>query len=517
MKHIKIFTGLALIVLALSCTKLDEKFRSELDQNNTGNITAAELLTSAYNSIGGTFQGNGNLWSSATITSDEAIGPTRAGDWDDNGLWRALHLHNWNADHSYLSGAYNTLLSAQFAASNVLQFSPSAQQAAEARFLRALSMYWVLDGYDQVPYREDLNDYKLLPVTLKGVECADFIISELNAIIADLPDNGPSGATVANKNAARALLMKVYLNKGVYANRAAPTFDAGDMGQVVTLADQIINSGKYDLNDNFFDIFAPDNDLKSKESIYTFLNTGTGARGSDAMRGFTFMVSHYNMNPAGWNGFSTLSDFYDKFEATDKRLGGYYAYPDGLPNPGHRTNVGFLIGQQYNLTTDAPLNARNPASAPLVFTRDVKIRETDANTLEMTGIRVIKYPFDYTTSGDFKKNDFVVFRLADVMLMKAEALLRTNDAGGALTIMNTLRAKRGASALGSATLDNLLEERGREMYWECYRRNDLIRFGKWLNAWQEKAADGGPTNLLFPIPSDQLAVNPNLTQNPGYN
>ena len=84
------------------------------------------------------------------------------------------------------------------------------------------------------------------------------------------------------------------------------------------------------------------------------------------------MVSHYNMNPSGWNGFATLSDFYDKFQPTDKRLGGYYTYPAGLPNPGQRTNVGFLIGQQYNLTTDAALNARNPATAPLSFTRDSK-------------------------------------------------------------------------------------------------------------------------------------------------
>ena len=130
------------------------------------------------------FQGNGNLWSSATITSDEAIAPTRAGDWDDNGLWRSLHLHNWNADHSYLSGAFSSLLGTQFAASNVLQFSPTAQQAAEARFIRALSMFWVLDGYDQVPYREDLTDYKILTKNPERFRGCDFIITELNAIMA---------------------------------------------------------------------------------------------------------------------------------------------------------------------------------------------------------------------------------------------------------------------------------------------------------------------------------------------
>ena len=514
MKRIKILFGLFLTLVFFSCTKLEEEFRGELEQNNTANITAGELLISAYNSIGGTFQGNGNLISSAQVTSDETIVPTRAGDWDDNGLWRSLFLHTWNADHSFLRGAFSALLSTQFAASNVLEFNPSAQQAAEARFLRALSMFWVLDGWDQVPYREDLNDFRILPKTLKGTEAADFIISELNAIMSTLPDTGP--AYVANKDGARVLLMKLYLNKGVYENRATPTFNAADMTQVISLADQIIASGKYSLNDNFFDAFSPDNDVKSKESIYTFFNSGTSARGSSAMRGFTYMVSHYNMNPGGWNGWSTLSDFYDKFQPTDQRRGIAYNYPGAPPNPGNRTNVGFLIGQQYNLTTDAPLNARNPATAPLVFTRAVKIRETDPNTLELSGIRVLKYPFDYGTDGDFKKNDYVVFRYADVLLMKAEAMLRSNNEAGALLIVNQIRLKRNVLPLASVDLNALLDERGREMYWESYRRQDLIRFGKYLLAWQEKPADEGTKNLIFPIPSSQLAANPNLTQNPGY-
>ena len=267
MKFLKFLVILFLAVFFFSCTKLDEKFRGELEQNNNSNITASGLLITAYNSIGGSFQGNGNLWSASSITSDEAIAPTRGPDWYDNGLWQALHLHTWNPDHEFLANGFNEMLTAQFNASNVLQYNPSAQQAAEARFIRALSMYWVLDGYDQVPYREDLTNFRELPVTLKGKEAADFIISELTAAINDLPDTGP--AYTANKNAARALLMKVYLNYGVYENRAAPTFPK--MNEVIAMADQIINSNKYTLNDNFFDIFAPDNDVKSKESIYTFL------------------------------------------------------------------------------------------------------------------------------------------------------------------------------------------------------------------------------------------------------
>ncbi|MEP7251316.1 MAG: RagB/SusD family nutrient uptake outer membrane protein [Ginsengibacter sp.] len=507
MKHIKIWLALFVTVVLFSCTKLDERFRSELEQNNSASITPGQLLTSAYNTLYDDIT-QGNLWNASEITSDEAIAPTRGPDWDDNGLWRALHTQAWNADHDFLAGAFNSLLGSEFAASNVLQFSPSPQQAAEARFIRAFSMYQVLDGWDQVPYREDLSNYKILPKTLKGMEVVDFLTTELNGIINDLPNTGP--AYTANQNAAKTLLMKVYLNKGVYANRATPTFDAGDMGQVITLADQIIASNKYSLNTNFFDIFAPDNDVKATENIFTLYDQN-GDRGG-GVNASTFAVSHYNMNPAGWNGFSTLSDFYDKFEATDQRRGVYYSYPAGLPNPGHRVNVGFLIGQQYDLTSDVALKDRK--GNPLAFTRTVALREM-GNDLEVTGIRVIKYPYDYPHKDAQSNNDYVIFRLADVMLMKAEAQLRSGDAVGALVTVNLLRVKRGATPLASVTLDDMYDERGREMYWEGWRRQDQIRFGKFLGVWSDKPATDA-SRLLFPIPSSQLAVNPNLTQNPGY-
>jgi hypothetical protein len=508
MKYNKLFLLLFLTVL-FSCTKLDERFRGELEETSSSGVSATQLLQSAYDGIGGTFQ-TGNFWHLSQHTSDETMGPTRGPDWDDNGQWRAIHAHTWNPDHGIIGGAFSDLLSAQFAASNVLQYSPTAQQAAEAKFLRALSIFAVLDGWDQVPYRENLTDYKIDPKTLKGTEAADFIISELNAAMANLPSTG--AAYVANKNAARALLMKVYLNKGVFASRTAPTFAAADMTQVITLADQIISSGQYSIATNtYFNNFAPNNNAISTENIFTFYNQN-GDRGSN-VQGTWFQIAHYNMDPGGWNGFATLSDFYDKFGATDERLGKYYTYPGSLPNPGQRRNVGFFIGQQYNLTTGAALSDRS--GNPLSFTRTVSLRETGAN-LEVTGIRVDKYAYDYAHKNSQNDNDWALFRYADVLLMKAEATLRNGNAAGALVIVNNLRAVRGATPLASLTPDNLLDERGRELYWEGWRRQDLIRFGKYLLAWQEKAADVGTKNLLFPIPSNQLAANPNLTQNPGY-
>jgi hypothetical protein len=191
----------------------------------------------------------------------------------------------------------------------------------------------------------------------------------------------------------------------------------------------------------------------------------------------------------------------------------YFTYPASLPNPGNRQNVGYLIGQQYNLTTDAPLLDRK--GNPLAFTREVALRET-GNNLEVTGIRPIKYAYDYPHKDAQQNNDWVIFRYGDVLLMKAEALLRTGNAAGALIIVNQIRADRGATPLASVDLAGLYDERGRELWWEGWRRNDQIRFGTWLGAWHDKPASTA-TQLLFPIPSSQLSVNPNLSQNPGYN
>jgi hypothetical protein len=322
-----------------------------------------------------------------------------------------------------------------------------------------------------------------------------------------LPASGPIGA---NRDAARVLLMKCYLNRGAIANRQAPTFAPADMQQVITLADQVINTGKYPLANNYFDNFAPTNGTIGTENIFTAENIGGVESGGLNSR--WHMTMHYNQNPGGWNGFTTLSDFYDKFTPNDQRRGVAYPTP-GVPNPGNRINVGFMVGQQYNWTTDAPLQDRT--GAPLIFTREVNSVET-GNNLEITGIRVNKYPIDYPNDGSGRvDNDYVYYRISDVMLMKAEALLRTNAAGAALPIVNQIRAKRGVAALGTLTLDNLLDERARELYWENYRRQDLIRFGKFLQPYQEKPTDD-PKYLLFTIPNEQLAVNPNLTQNPGY-
>src|SRR5699024_9851608 len=123
-------------------------------------------------------------------------------------------------------------------------------------------------------------------------------------------------------------------------------------------------------------------------------------------------------------------------------------------NPTNAVNVGFLAGQQYDYKTGDKLMARNPSSQPLVFIHDVTVR-TSGNTLETAGIRVLKYAYDYASESDQKNNDWVVFRYSDVLLMKAEAILRSGagSSGEALDIVNQIRTNRGASTLTTLNLD----------------------------------------------------------------
>ncbi len=490
----------------MACTNLDETLREDLTRADAeaylnANTDVDALLRAAYDGLRLPYQDQSRFWAAQQHTTDETLGPTRGPDWDDNGIWRVLHNHTWTADHSFLTSTFNELLQVVFTTTNALSFNVTKQQAAEARFIRAFVMFSVADGWGQVPFRQPGDNLLNAPQVLKGSEAVDFVISEMNAIMGDLPD-GPTNR--ANKNAAKVLLMKAYLNKGTFADRTNPRFDNGDMQQVITIADQIINSGQYSLDDNYYDNFAPNNDQVSSENIWTAENVGGSSSGN--VRSRWFCTLHYNQNPSGWNGFTTLSDFYNSFEDGDVRKKA--DYPGMTDVSG--INAGFLIGQQYDQNGTA---LKDRKGNPLAFTSSVASIET-GNNLEVTGIRVIKYPIDYN-GGDNADNDYVYFRYADVLLMKAEALMRNNNSGDALTIVNDIRAKRGASQLGALTLDDLLKERGRELYWEGWRRQDLIRFGKFLDAWQEKPASGSE-RLLFPIPAAALAVNPNLEQNPGY-
>lgn len=491
--------------LLTGCTKLDEKLNAELTQEEAIEIAdISGLLKGCYTSFRGPFQDQTGVFALQDMSSDDCIGPTRGGDWDDNGVWRVLHTHTWDADNQRIRENFSGLLQIVFNTTNLLNFSPPAGPAAEAYALRAYAMFYVLDLYNQVPVREPGGNLLLDPDVFVGTDALGKIIEDLEKAEPDLSETAPP--TQATKWMVKTMLAKAYLNKGVYANRLAPTFETADLDKVIQYCDQIINSGRFSLEDDYFKSFTSANSETSREIIFSNKNEiGDGGN----VRFHYYCGTHYNQTPSGWNGFTTLANFYDKFEAVDQRVG--RAYPGFTNVTGMR--VGFLIGQQYD-QNNAPLKDRSGNN--LVFTRDIS--PVISGQVETPGIRVVKYvPNMVDDAGGSANNDYVLLRYSDVLLMKAEALFRKGETDEALDIVNDLRDKRGATELASLTADNLLDERGREFYWESWRRHDMIRFGKFLAPYgPTKPGTSDNKYVIFPIPSNALAVNPNLTQNPGY-
>ena len=520
----------AVAALAVGCTDL------EIEGNEAGIVTDASFagvtdpdsfIDNMYGSLNGYIGDQANLFALSEVTTDAALIPTRGSDWGDNGIWRQLHQHNWLTTHTFILNTFVQWNSLHFQSAQVLSSltNSSTQNKADAYFLRALGMWVILDNFGQIPVRDPEENLSVNPVVLTGAEAVDQIVSDLNAAITDLPAGGPgSGNSRATKAAARYLLAKVLLNKHIYLGNE--TADSADMNQVVSLVDQI-QAEAYGLEDGYFDIFREELD---DETIW-FIPTGVGNRIWNGL--------HYNMSPeiagGGWNGFSTLASYYDLFEGDpnnnepgngqEERRGfvptsglTLAEFPEGTDSndngiaDGTSIGFGFLIGQQY-ADDGTPLQDR--AGNPLFFTRDF----TDAdgnisliNNNEVTGIRVQKYAARY---GGFTPHE-IFFRYSDAHMMKAEAIFRSG--GDATPLVNELRLLRGATALGSVTAQDIIDERGREFYAEFWRRNDLIRFGQFTSDWQLKdpAAVGNTDKNLFPIPASQLILNPNLTQNPGY-
>src|SRR5579871_3871695 len=342
------------VILVAGCTKLNEDLPKQIVTNSGGgNATATGILVQAYNDLSTPFHGQDEIFSLEENTSDESLVPTRAGDWDDNGVWRTLHTHAWDATHGQSAAVFNNLGTLESDATTVLALNPTPEQAAEATFLRSLAQFYFLDLYGQVPYRTvpNYNTINAAPV-MTPAQAIDTLVTNLTGIINVLSASNKNFQ--ANPNAARFLLMKVLLNKQAFLNRQAPGADvAADMQQVYDLGTAIKNSGMVingstiGLTTNYFDNFGPNNGGYggpktggvSTELIFAYPNNGTATNengtGNAGIDARWMMGLHYNSwdasgvyGGAGWNGFSTIADVYNAFDATDTRKGNV-PYPIG--------------------------------------------------------------------------------------------------------------------------------------------------------------------------------------------
>lgn len=301
--------SLGVAMLFASCTDLEvEQTDSLLSPSFSGIETAEEAasqVTAMYNNVNGYIGDQANLYALSEVTTDALLVPTRGSDWGDNGIWRQLHQHSWTPEHAYILNVWNQWNELQLGASEVLdsRSASSNESIGHAAFLRALGVFVILDNFGQVPFRDTEADPLADPEVLTGEDAIAQILSDLDLAETNLPTAAAGSDNVrANKAAARFLRAKVLLNRHIYNGSGTPA--ASDMTEVITLVDEIAADG-YELTPGYFDIFTSDAD---NETIW-YIRTSVGNR--------IFNSLHYNsteLGGGGWNGFSTLAEFYDLFE-----------------------------------------------------------------------------------------------------------------------------------------------------------------------------------------------------------
>ncbi len=536
---------LGLIFVVPACTDLDEELFSAVTADNFFQTEEEFIaaLGSAYSSLSA-LGGHANVWSCNELASDELVVTTKGGDWFDGGVLIEIHRHEFTPDNGFFNNAWNTLYGGISTTNRLIfQFEQlrdagnedASAFIAELRAIRALWYYWALDAFGNVPLSIDFTDES--PPANNGdfntgmKEVYTFIETELNDIIDDLdPAVGGGAYGRMNQAAAYSLRSKLYLNAERFTGTAQWAKAAADADKVMTFG--------FALETKYGDNFIINND-NSPESIFVIPYDKVFAGGFI----WAPMTLHYANQGSykftfqPWNGYAVVEEFYNSYIDPAQNPGPQGPVWSGLapfdPAADKTPNdVGtqdsrlsnFLVGPQFNAdgtpTNDPAFEGESSAAPDPDGTRlnfSPENNEVHPNGWRQGGARIGKY--EYEVGGtENASNDFIIFRLADIMLTKAEAMFRMGDAAGALVIVNQIRNRAGVDSYATLTADNLFDERGREMFAEMTRRQDQIRFGKWGDAWWEKVSytQDGSQYIVFPIPQVAIDASAALKQNPGF-
>lgn len=453
------------------------------------------------------------FFNSQELPTDEAVVA-----WNDQTI-HDFHNMKWTSSDPFLLGLYarpiyNITLAneylreatdAKLAERNITgnDASDIKKSRAEVRFLRAFNYWVMMDLFGKSTFITEADAVgATLPKEISRTELFNYIESELKAIDAELATVKTIEYGRVDQGAAWALLARMYLNAQVYTGTAKWT-------EAITYAKKVI-AGGYSLRPTYRTLFMADNDKQKDEFMFAINCDGSKTQ---AYGNTTFFVhaacgddfADYGVG-GGWYGYRATKALFDLFPKTgggdidstlDKRGAHFYT-------------------SKYKAT----------AAQALI---------TDIGSFD-NGVHVRKYVnvrSDNGTVSDGNKTfsdvDFPVFRLSEMYFIYAEAHLRGGtgaDAATALTYLNNIRTRAGAAAFisGDLTLQNILNERGRELFWEGHRRTDLIRYGMfttnaYLWPWKGGVASGTAVDSkynVYPIPAANRTANPNLSQNNGY-
>jgi len=531
-----LFIGTSLMT---GCTNLDETMYSKLEKEsfykNKLEVMQAALRPFTHMQAWLAPTGASAFYYHSELSADQLAWPQKGRHGYDGGDHFRMHYHTWTETENRMRDAWNLMWTGVGFVNNAIadistldaeKIGMTAEEVqsvvSQLKVLRAYHYIRMMDMWGNIPIVTEVANSPVNPETKTRKEVFDFIKAELEAEVTKLPDLNAETVGKVNRAAGYAMLSELYLNAEKWTG--TPMWD-----ECIAAADKVISGagggigGTPKLSPNINAIFSNTNSA-NPESLFQFQYSRKGGFTFDwggFFMGYDYMKEALGVSYGGWNAFVVIPTAFDAYNAQDLRKKDW-----------------FLFGPQYKRGTTTPvLGTEEYAKQPLSFVNSIR-RESEGDKTsegsmaegeENSGARFNKYKSGITSDENYQENDYVIYRLTEVIFNKAEALMRKNGGAAnqaAVDLINSSRQRAFAAADWTAnryttatlTLDELLAERGREFIFEGKRRTDLIRFGKFTTGtWWDHKATGDVNKEIFPIPQTQMAINPNLKQNPGYN
>lgn len=534
------FFVLSVLALSLSLAScLDENPKDQIPESeiyDSANNLYVNAVASLYNYIGAHEEGEGlqgtcrGVYDYNTLTTDEAIIPIRGGDWYDGGLWKNMYDHTWTATDTDLYNVWKYLYKVIVLSTKSLETieqhasllteQQRREYEAEVRAVRAMFYYYAMDMFGRIPIIESSTQKTADIKQSNRSDVFAYIVNELQTVAPLLPNEhsnlqGNYYGRVT-RPVAWFLLAKLAINAEVYTDDnwtdssrpsgKAIMFDVDgsrlNAWQACIHYCNLITAAGYELESDYTLNFAVHNE-NSKENIFTIPLDKMLYQNEFH---YLFRSRHY----AHGGAYGGASENGTCATLHTMAVNGY-----GTDNPDARLDMNFYTGKVVVDGKDVTLDDGTPlVYMPLAVEENL----TASKYIETAGARMKKYEVDRTAyvDGRMPDNDIVLFRYADVLLMKAEAKVRNGESGD--EELNVVRSRVGMPSR-EATLDNILDERLLELVWEGWRRQDMIRFGTYNKAYDihtPSDADKKGYTIVFPIPEKARELNSNLQQNPGY-
>jgi len=544
MKTQSLFKNILVGTLLLTgCTKLDENAYDQMltdnFYNNRNEVVSAVLRPYTHANAWVSPSGQDGWWRAAELSGDQLAWPTKGRHGEDGGKWKRLHYHTWTVDESGLNRAWSLIYWGMGLCNDPIQNLESRDIAqmgitqeekdayiAELKLLRAFHYLKLMDLFGNIPVVTQVGE-PVQPETLSRQEVFNFIESEILANIDNVPALSREMLGRMSKAGAYAMLVELYLNAEVWTGTAR-------WDDCIAAADHLINgdggaqNGGMALDPNITDTYISTND-QSKEVVFSIAYDYTTANFQPSWPSEFYHFKQREIYGGGRNGndgIVLIPGVYTKYKNQDQRKKSW-----------------FWEGEMVNFATGEPVTGSEEyRDLPLVFVDNIQKNKSGSTVSNMSegeensGVRFNKYKlgsqvvgFDGTpVDENYNNTDWNIYRLTWIYFAKAEALMRKN--GGvatqeAVALINASKKRAfldadwsdNAYTPATLTMDELLEERGREFIFEGFRRDDLIRFGKFATGswWDHQPSD--MTKTLYPIPQQQRDLNSNLQQNPGYN